>query len=88
MSILLSPIVAAHSLISYASQKHSDKSYMYYQGGVGIISYIESLLTIIAKNPTSSYFNVKSLFIAPTIPSIMRMGTGYIIGSIAYDCMK
>ncbi len=88
MSILLSPTIIAHTLISYASQKHSDKSYMYYQAGVCTISYIESLLTIISKIPISSYFNVKSLCIAPTIPSIMRMGTGYIIGSIAYDCMN
>lgn len=88
MSILLSPIIAAHSLISYASQKHADKSYMYYQAGVGTISYIESLLTIIAKNPQSTHLNIKPLFVAPIIPTGLRIATGYVIGTLAYDCMN
>ena len=88
MPIFPPAILAAHTLISYASQKHTHNSYIYYQAGIGTISYIECLLKIIANNPMTSSFNVKTALIVPTIPSIMRMGTGYVIGAIAYECIN
>lgn len=87
MSLLLYPILTASSLITYASKKHSDKSYSHYCATIGAISYMDCLRYAL-QNSSSIHISPKALLIAPLVSTAIRMTTGYIIGTTAHDCIN
>ncbi len=87
MSFLLYPILTASSLISYASKKHTDKPYSHYYATIGGISYIDCLKYAL-EHSSSIRLSPGALLLAPLISSGIRMTTGYIIGTSAYDCIN